>query len=182
MSLSDLVTEPVAGTGKGIVAGGKFGGKVGGITGAIAGALASTPAALGAGAIAAVVGLFFSHAIVAGLLAAAAVATVGAVIGGVTGGLGGGWLGAAGGGALGLVGGAFKGVTKLFQKSPEKQMDDMRTQSAMSDAQAMQAEAYIRQQQRIAASQAVGNPDAPSNNAAKIAAAAEQARSTSRSA
>jgi hypothetical protein len=182
MSLSDLVTEPVAGTGKGLVAGGKLGGKVGGITGAIAGALASTPAAVVMGGAAAVVGLFFSHAIVAGLVVATGVAALGAVVGGVTGGLGGGWLGAAGGGALGLIGGAFKGVTKLFQKSPEKQMDEMRSQSAMSDAQAMQAEAYLRQQQRIAASQAVGNPDAPSNNAAKIAAAAEQARSNSRSA
>jgi hypothetical protein len=121
-------------------------------------------------------------ALLLGLGVAAATMAVGALVGAKVGALGGGWLGAAVGGAAKFIGGIFTGVSKSKEKSVGEKMQDLRVQAAVSEEQANAAEAYLRQQQRAAAVQAVANPDAPSNNAAKIAAqAADPTRSTSQS-
>ena len=187
MTLGDVIAEPLGNTGKGVVKGGKTGAKVGGIAGAIGAVLATS---LFSGGLA-LVAVFASGAVAAAAAIGALVIAGGsAIVGGTAGGLGGGWLGAAGGGALGLLGGIFKGAKKAKEKTPEQQVQDLRVAAAVSDGQVAQAEAYLAQQkakstgmtdikqQRAEAQLAVANPDAPSNNAAKILANDVQVQST----
>ena len=193
MAVSDIVVEPVKGTGKGIVAGGKKGGKIGALGGAIAAGLGVLAIGSAIALPALLIGaVSFAAGVMGGAVALGAIA---ATVGAVMGGLGGGWLGASAGGLFGMGKGVVSGV-KGIKKGPEKnvseQMDMLRTQSAISDGQVAQAEAYLQEQQirqagieslkqqRAEAAAAVANPNASDKNAAKIMAnTSETTRTTS---
>lgn len=179
MSVGDVVAEPLSNTGKGIVAGGRVGRKVGGWTGAITGALASLPIS-GTLAVIGVVAAFFSAPVaITAAVAAVSIAAIGAVAGYIPGALGGGLLGAVGGGTLGLGAGVAKGISKAGDKTVGQEMKELREQTALSNAQVAQAEAYMQQQQNQQAgvdglkaqrAAAVSNPDGRDGHADRVAA------------